>query len=134
MDFTVLMLRKDRTVERLSVSPDKRFFRFKRGTYNIDKEAVNLRASATMKAKPTIEEVAELVFIEGNPNAIGSKSTPSKVLGEKVVESALVQAGEPKGIWGELLVEYMRHPANFIIIAFAILIILAAILNFGGFA
>lgn len=134
MRFKVIMLRKDRTSKRLSISPDRQFFRFKRGTYNIDREAVNLRASATIKGKPKIEEEAELIYVEGNPNPIGSKNNPSRLLGQKVIEAALTAAGEPKGIWGELLVEYMRRPTNFIIIAFAVMILIAALMQFGGYA
>lgn len=113
-----IILRKDRTKDTLKISSDSESFKYKKGIYNVDIEAVN-------NANPAM--VPELVFFEDIPSPIGSKSSPVKLLDKQIIMSVIDAASHPRGMALEIIADYLRNPAKLILLAFAAAILIAVL-------
>lgn len=113
-----VILRKDRTKDTLKVSSDSESFKYKKGIYNVDIEAVN-------NANPAM--VPELVFFEDVPSPIGSKSSPVKLLDKQIIMDFIKTASHPRGMALEIIADYLRNPAKLILLAFAAAILIAVL-------
>jgi len=113
-----IILRKDRTKAVIKVSSDKEFFRYKQGIYNVDREAVN-------NSNPSM--TPELVFVEGVPRPIGSKSSGVKCLDKQLIENFVKTASHPRSLGLEIIADYMRNPSKLILLAVGLAVLIAVL-------
>ena len=113
----VIMLRKNKTVERFRIGPDNPSFDRRGNLYMIPKEAIN---SITFADKPNNPH-AELIYVEENPIpfSLHTQDKSSTFLEDMVIENVLESTGEPRGFMLEIIGDYLKSPGKLIMLAFA---------------
>ncbi|MEX2738069.1 MAG: hypothetical protein Q6356_003255 [Candidatus Wukongarchaeota archaeon] len=129
MKIHVFILRKDRCIDEIEVSPDDQFFKYNKGLYSLESDAVNLTTK-----NDVVSSFPELYYFEGDPfpikATVKAKENETNFLEEIVLENALEQlAGVPSETM-QLIFDYIRDPKKILFLVF-ILIIGYAVL-FGG--
>lgn len=121
----VLMLRKNRSAERFFIGPDDATFDKRGRLYMVPKEAIN---SITYNDKPNNPH-AELIYVEENPVpfSLHTQDKSAQFLDDMVIENFLESTAEPKGFFLEVLKDYLKSPGKIMLIAFAIIIVVAAL-------
>lgn len=117
-----IILCKNRGVKTVNVNAKANYFRFQRGIYNVDREAVNL---TVLVSGPN--PVAELIYFEGDPRPFQSETNPVKLLDTQLIENALKQSSAPRGIALEIIRDYLKDPVKLIPLMFAAIIFIAFI-------
>lgn len=123
----VIMLRKNKTVERLTVKPDRTFFERRGNLYMIPREAIN---SITYEGRPNNPH-AELIYVEENPIpfSLHTQDKSSNFLEDMVIQNVLESTGEPRGFFLEIIGDYLKAPAKLVMLAFAGVIIYGIIVG-----
>jgi len=129
--INVILLRKNKTVERRKVSPNQPFMKVRGNLYTVPKEAVNLIVY-DMWIEPPNNPHAELIYVEGDPVPVSNLSTmkADTFLEKVVIENALKGAGHPKGFILEILGDYLKAPGKILGLTIVGIIVSAVI---GGF-
>lgn len=123
--LTCIILRKNRTIARLSMGTDKDFFKFQGSSYNIDKKCVGLGGK-----NPS----PELFFIEDNPNPINSSDENSaQFLDDKFAENWLNSLLAPKSPWIDILLQYLRNPEKILSLGIILFIVVVLFASLGSF-
>jgi len=124
----IIMLRKNKTVERRRIKPDQPFLKIRGNLYTIPKEAVNLIVFEGEANNPH----SELIYVEGDPIPVCTITDvkADAFLEKLVIDNALKSAGEPKGFFLEILGEYLKAPGKILGLTIVGIIVFAVI---GGF-
>jgi len=118
--ISAFILKRNRTIAEVRVSPDDPTFNYKAGTYVVDKTAVNISAD-----RGHIASLPELYYIEGNPFPLATDAQPQdtiEFLDEVVLENALSNLSGPPSQFAQLVLDYMRDPKKLIILGFAVVL------------
>jgi hypothetical protein len=121
LKINVIMLRKNRCVERFKISPDQNCFDRRGNLYMVPKEAINSIGYADKANNPH----AELIYVEENPIpfSLHTVDKSSTFLEDMVIQNVLESTGEPRGFFLEIIGDYLKTPAKLIMLAFAGVII-----------
>ena len=122
MKIVIHMLKRDRTIDTFTVSPEKEYFNYHGGLYDLDPAAVNVSTEDGV-----ICTHPEAYYVEGQPTPIHptSKTTSSSFLDEVVLRNAVASlSGQPSRMFN-LIEDYLRNPKKLVLGAFALIILIA---------
>lgn len=124
MRIQCFILKRDRTIENISVSRDQDYFHYKGGLYEIKPEAVNISTEGGV-----VSSQPELFYVEGCP--IPLTSSPSDdaetqtFLDEVVLKNAIEGLAGKPGMLFDIISFYLKDPRKMILVVFAIIILVA---------
>lgn len=125
MKIKIYLLRQDRTVKVVKVNEKKSKWIYNRGLYPINPSDVNLSAF------PYVPNPSpEIIFCEGNPQAIGSSEESIENFNRQNIRNAIEAAANIKSNWALRLTELLFSP-KILFVVFAMIIIIAFLS--GGF-
>jgi len=123
MKIRCVILRRNRTQHVKKVDQRRGFFRFNRGIYLLRKEDINL--TYKLSSLPHVNPTPELLFFEGDPipvSHVHDEGRAGKFLDSIVISNALEEIGQPRGIFFEVIGDYLRNPFKIIFLVFAVVI------------
>lgn len=148
MRIRCVILRRNRNLKTSDYPQERGFFRFNKGIYLLRKEDVNLRVE--IDKKRPYKSKPELYFIEGHPIPLGvsEEITYKEVVGKDgktvkipnptkasafldnlVISNALKETGKPRGLFWEVVGDYMKKPFNLLILVFAFIVLVTFLLD-----
>lgn len=128
MKIKIYLLRQDRTVKIVKVSEKKTKWLYNGGLYPINPSDINLSAFPYVP-----NPHPEIVFCEGNPQAVGSREKAINNFNRQLVENFVQAAASVKSMWLHDLMSGLFSPKIlFVVFAFIILVaFLSGVLKVG---
>jgi len=119
MKIRIYLLRQDRTVKIVQVKEKKSKWLYNNGLYPINPSDIHLSAFPYVP-----NPHPEIIFCEGNPQAVGSKESALTNFDRQLVENFVQAAASVKSMWLQQLTELLFSP-KIIFFAFGIIILVA---------
>jgi len=119
----VYMITKSRHVDTFTIDDSIKFFRYRRGYYFVDRNAVNL----TSKPNKIVNPTPELIYFEGNPLPVNSTVNINSLLDDVVLDNFFREVSGVKHTFLDKLFDYafslIKRPVK--LLEYIILIIVA---------
>ena len=119
MNILCLMIKKDKSIQEISVDSTKSNFKFNNGLYTINKEAVNI----IKMNQGGITVIPELIYVEGNPLPVNvTEGSVQDFLEHLVLKNALEQVAAPRSEFLDWFSNLLSNPGRLLLYGFVILI------------